>query len=64
MSGCYGKRNSKSGDYNRIMNISSGMGQLTPRNGGYPAYRFSKTGINVLLPGAEMFDRLGSVANV
>ena len=32
--------------YGRIVNISSGMGQLTFMNGGYPGYRISKTAIN------------------
>ena len=34
--------------YGRIVNISSGMGQLTDMNGGYPGYRISKTALNVL----------------
>ena len=34
--------------YGRIVNISSGMGQLTHMNGGYPAYRVSKTAVNAL----------------
>lgn len=32
----------------RIVNVSSGMGQLSEMNGGYPAYRFSKTALNAL----------------
>ena len=34
--------------YGRIVNFSSGMGQLTHMNGGCPAYRISKTSINAL----------------
>ena len=32
----------------RIVNVSSGAGQLSDMNGGYPAYRISKTGLNAL----------------
>jgi NAD(P)-dependent dehydrogenase (short-subunit alcohol dehydrogenase family) len=32
--------------YGRIVNVSSGMGQLTDMNGGYPAYRLSKLALN------------------
>ncbi|MGI8439593.1 MAG: SDR family oxidoreductase [Thermoleophilaceae bacterium] len=32
----------------RIVNVSSGMGQLSDMNGGAPAYRVSKTGLNAL----------------
>lgn len=35
-------------NYGRIVNLSSGMGQLSDMNGGYPAYRISKTTINAL----------------
>ncbi len=35
-------------DYGRIVNFSSGMGQLTHMNGHCPAYRISKTSINAL----------------
>lgn len=38
----------KKNHYGRIVNMSSGMGQLTHMNGGYPAYRFSKTALNTL----------------
>ncbi len=31
-----------------IVNVSSGMGQLSEMNGGYPAYRMSKTAMNAL----------------
>jgi NAD(P)-dependent dehydrogenase (short-subunit alcohol dehydrogenase family) len=34
--------------YGRIVNFSSGMGQLTDMNGGSPAYRISKTSINAV----------------
>lgn len=37
----------KSGDA-RVVNISSGMGQLSEMNGSYPAYRLSKTAMNAL----------------
>lgn len=35
-------------NYGRIVNLSSGMGQLSDMNGGYPGYRVSKAGLNVL----------------
>lgn len=35
-------------DYGRIVNVSSGLGQLATMGGGYPAYRLSKAGLNVL----------------
>ena len=35
-------------NYGRIINMSSGLGQLSEMNGGYPAYRMSKTCLNVL----------------
>lgn len=38
----------KKRNYGRIVNLSSGMGQLTYMNGYYPAYRISKTSINSL----------------
>lgn len=34
--------------YGRIVNISSGMGQLSAMNGGCPGYRISKTSLNAL----------------
>lgn len=34
--------------HGRIVNVSSGMGQLSEMNGGYPAYRLSKTALNAL----------------
>ncbi len=35
-------------DRGRIVNISSGAGQLSDMNGGYPGYRISKTALNAL----------------
>lgn len=35
-------------NYGRVVNVSSGMGQLTYMNRGYPGYRLSKTSINAL----------------
>lgn len=35
-------------NYGRIVNISSGLGQLSEMGGGTPAYRISKTALNVL----------------
>jgi NAD(P)-dependent dehydrogenase (short-subunit alcohol dehydrogenase family) len=32
----------------RIVNVSSGAGQLNDMNGGYPSYRISKSGLNAL----------------
>jgi NAD(P)-dependent dehydrogenase (short-subunit alcohol dehydrogenase family) len=32
--------------YGRIANVSSGMGQLSEMNGGYPGYRLSKAALN------------------
>ncbi len=34
--------------YGRIVNLSSGMGQLSDMNGGHAGYRLSKAGINVM----------------
>ena len=34
--------------YGRIVNVSSGMGQLSEMNKGYPAYRISKTALNAV----------------
>jgi NAD(P)-dependent dehydrogenase (short-subunit alcohol dehydrogenase family) len=34
--------------YGRIVNLSSGMGQLDEMNGGYASYRLSKTAINAV----------------
>ncbi|MGH9360676.1 MAG: SDR family oxidoreductase [Thermoanaerobaculia bacterium] len=34
--------------YGRIVNVSSGMGQMTGMGGGYPAYRLSKLALNGL----------------
>lgn len=38
----------KKNHYGRIVNVSSGMGQLSEMNGGYPAYRMSKTALNAV----------------
>ena len=35
-------------NYGRIVNVSSGMGQLTDMNGGWPGYRISKTALNAV----------------
>ena len=34
--------------YGRIVNVSSGMGQLSAMDGGHPAYRISKTALNAV----------------
>jgi NAD(P)-dependent dehydrogenase (short-subunit alcohol dehydrogenase family) len=34
--------------YGRVVNVSSGMGQLCDMGAGYPAYRISKAGLNAL----------------
>jgi NAD(P)-dependent dehydrogenase (short-subunit alcohol dehydrogenase family) len=38
----------RSNGYGRIVNVSSGMGQLSEMNGRWPAYRFSKVSLNAL----------------
>ena len=38
----------KKNNYGRIVNISSGLGQLSDMGGGYAAYRISKTAINAI----------------
>ncbi len=38
----------KKSGYGRIVNVSSGMAQLTEMNGGYAAYRIAKVGLNAL----------------
>ena len=38
----------KKNKFGRIVNLSSGMGQLADMNGGYPAYRISKASLNAL----------------
>lgn len=38
----------KKNNYGRIVNISSGLGQLNDMGGAYPAYRMSKTAINAI----------------
>ena len=34
--------------HGRVVNVSSGMGQLAEMNGGFPGYRLSKTALNAL----------------
>jgi NAD(P)-dependent dehydrogenase (short-subunit alcohol dehydrogenase family) len=34
--------------YGRVVNLSSGMGQLTEMNGGWPGYRISKIALNAV----------------
>jgi len=38
----------KENGYGRVVNISSGMGQLSDMGGGFPAYRMSKTALNTI----------------
>lgn len=38
----------KKHNYGRVVNVSSGAGQLSEMNTGYPAYRISKTALNAL----------------
>ena len=38
----------KENGYGRIVNVSSGMGQLGDMSGGYPGYRISKTALNTV----------------
>ncbi len=38
----------KKQQHGRIINVSSGMGQLSEMEGGYPAYRMSKTALNAV----------------
>ncbi len=38
----------KKNNYGRIVNVSSGMGQLSDMDGGYSGYRVSKTALNAL----------------
>ena len=38
----------REGGYGRIVNLSSGMGQLSDMGGGAPSYRLSKAGLNVM----------------
>ncbi len=38
----------KQSGYGRVVNISSGAGQLSDMNSGYPSYRMSKTALNAL----------------
>jgi NAD(P)-dependent dehydrogenase (short-subunit alcohol dehydrogenase family) len=34
--------------YGRVVNLSSGMGQLSDMNGGWPGYRISKVALNAV----------------
>jgi NAD(P)-dependent dehydrogenase (short-subunit alcohol dehydrogenase family) len=38
----------RNGGYGRIVNVSTGMGQLSGMGGGSPGYRVSKTGLNAM----------------
>jgi len=38
----------RQGDYGRVVNVSSGAGQLAEMGAGYPAYRMSKAALNAL----------------
>ncbi len=38
----------KKNNYGRVVNISSGMGQLSEMNGGFSGYRISKTALNAV----------------
>ena len=38
----------KKNGYGRIVNVSTGMAQLSEMNGNYPGYRISKVGLNAL----------------
>jgi NAD(P)-dependent dehydrogenase (short-subunit alcohol dehydrogenase family) len=38
----------KEQNYGRIVNVSSGLGQLTDMEGGFPGYRISKTALNAV----------------
>ena len=48
----------KAGGYGRIVNLSSGLGQLADMGTGTPAYRISKTALNALtcIAAAELAD--------
>lgn len=47
--------------YGRIVNVTSGLGQLSEMGAGYPAYRLSKTAINAV---TRMFAAQGRERNV
>lgn len=51
----------KKNGYGRIVNLSSGMGQLTEMEGGSPSYRISKTALNAV---TRIFANEGAGANV
>ncbi|NQD38821.1 SDR family NAD(P)-dependent oxidoreductase [Permianibacter sp. IMCC34836] len=50
----------------RIVNVSSGMGQLSEMNGGWPGYRLSKTAVNAVtrMLAEETSDRAMIVSSV
>jgi NAD(P)-dependent dehydrogenase (short-subunit alcohol dehydrogenase family) len=48
-------------NYGRVVNVTSGMGQLSEMNSGYPAYRLSKTALNAV---TRMFAWEARSANV
>lgn len=47
--------------YGRVVNVSSGMGQLSEMNTGYAAYRLSKTALNAV---TRIFSNHGKRSNV
>lgn len=48
--------------YGRIVNVSSGMGQLSEMNGGWPGYRISKVAVNAV---TRIFaDEVGKDSNI
>ncbi len=47
--------------YGRIVNVTSGLGQLSEMDAGYPAYRLSKTAVNAV---TRIFSALGKDKNV
>lgn len=48
-------------NYGRIVNLSSGLGQLSEMNGGFPAYRLSKVALNAVTK--IVADELSNVPN-
>jgi len=51
--------------YGRIVNVSSGLGQMSEMGGGWPAYRLSKAALNALTrtTAAEVGDQTGVKVN-
>ncbi|MDZ4840568.1 MAG: SDR family oxidoreductase [Hyphomicrobium aestuarii] len=51
--------------YGRIVNVSSGLGQMSEMGGGWPAYRLSKAALNALTrtTAAEVGDQTGIKVN-